>query len=203
MGSSERGDLSSARRPSLSELSGSKSAAYLLLGVRVAVVVIVVVVAHRRAITDDDIARFQQIAEARGTPYRDYSVEYMPVELAIIKVAAVGDVAGTAERVALIAFAADLAAWAILRRGWGAPAGLVYLLLGTPLLAFIYLRLDLVVVAIAVGALWLLRRGRDGASGAVLAAGVVAKVWPVVLVPAFVVQRRWRALLWFGAVLGA
>src|SRR5205823_2699368 len=73
----------------------------------------------------------------------------------------------------------------------------VYLLLGVPLLTFLYQRLDLVPVALAVWGLALARRGRGGGGGgALLGISVLAKLWTAALVPILVLERRRRALAW-------
>ena len=65
---------------------------------------------------------------------------------------------------------------------------------------FLYLRLDLLSVALAVGGLALVRRSRPEAGGAALAAACFAKIWPIALVPGLVARRSWRALGVFAAV---
>lgn len=99
----------------------------------------------------------------------------------------------------------DLGIAAALWRDWGARAAYAYLLLGTPLLAFLYLGLDLAPVALAVLGFALVLRGRGRAGGATLGAAVFAKVWPVVLIPGLRRDRRTFAsavlVLLLGAVL--
>jgi hypothetical protein len=65
---------------------------------------------------------------------------------------------------------------------------------------FLYLRLDLLSVALAVGGLALVRRRRPALGGAALALACFAKVWPVLLAPSLLVRRSWRALAAFAAV---
>src|SRR5260370_5910424 len=91
--------------------------------------------------------------------------------------------------------ALDLAIAALILWGWGRRASLAYLVIGFPLICypFLYLRLDLLSVALAVAALALLRRRRPGWAGAVLAVAVFSKLWPILLVPSLVVRRSWRA----------
>lgn len=83
--------------------------------------------------------------------------------------------------------------WWALVRGWGRSTARRYLWLGTPLLVFIYRRADLVALALAVVSMLLVRRGRDRWGGGVFAAAVLTRFWPVVLVPVWLVQRRWSA----------
>ena len=77
-----------------------------------------------------------------------------------------------------------------------------YLIIGAPLLfyPFLYLRLDLLSVVLAVGGLALVRRRRPALGGAVLALACFAKVWPVLLAPALLIRRSWRAVASFCAV---
>jgi len=49
-------------------------------------------------------------------------------------------------------------------------------------------------VALAALALALASRDRPRASGVALAAGVLTKIWPVVVAPALALERRWKAL---------
>ena len=97
----------------------------------------------------------------------------------------------------------DLAIAAVVAWAWGRRAGhrlprarpslsLVY--------PFIYLRLDLLSVFLAVLGIALVRRRHHYAGGATLAVACFAKVWPVVLVPVLIVRRAWRALAAFVAV---
>jgi hypothetical protein len=95
----------------------------------------------------------------------------------------------------------DLAIAAVVVWGWGRKAGIAYLLLGLPFLLypFLYLRLDLLSVFLAMLGIALVRRRHPTAGGATLAVACFAKVWPLVLVPMLVVRRAWRAL---GAFVG-
>jgi hypothetical protein len=52
-----------------------------------------------------------------------------------------------------------------------------------------------------VGAVALVVRGRDRLGGVAFAAAILAKVWPLVLLPVLVLQRKGRALVWSGAAL--
>jgi hypothetical protein len=95
----------------------------------------------------------------------------------------------------------------VLRSVWGRRTGAAYLLLGLPLILwpFIYARIDLLAVLLAVAGLALIRRGSASLGAASLAAAVLTKIWPFVLAPVLVVERRWRALAAFvatGLVLG-
>jgi hypothetical protein len=95
----------------------------------------------------------------------------------------------------------DLAVGAVLGYGWGVFAALVYLTIGLPLLIFIYLRLDLLSVALAALGLALVRRGHERAGGISLALAVLTKVWPIALLPVLLIRARWRAARSFGVAL--
>ena len=64
-------------------------------------------------------------------------------------------------------------------------------------------RLDTVPVAIAAWAMAFVVRERPRRAGAVLAAAVLTKLWPLVLLPGLVLRGGRRASAWFGAVLTA
>ena len=175
----------------------------LLVAVRMIVLVATLQADHSRPVEDDDVLRFGQIAMTPGTPYRDFQVEYMPIELVTIRAIAAGGAAATASRLALLSFACDLAAAAALWFGWGRRASTLYLLIGLPLQTFILYRIDPLVVALAAWSMALAKRDREGAAGAVLALAVLTKLWPVVLLPWFLVARRRRAVATFALVAGA
>jgi hypothetical protein len=151
----------------------------------------------------DDLARFQEIAATEGLPYRDYPVEYAPGEIGIVRLVASPDARTNATRFALMAFLADIATWAAVGFGWGWQAAERYLWLGTSLLAFVYTRFDLVPVALAAWGVALAVRGVQRVGGILAAVAALAKLWPIVVFPAFGVSRRRRALAWAIATLSA
>ncbi len=144
----------------------------------------------------DDLPRFQQIFLSPGTPYRAFPVEYAPGELMFIRLAGSSSIATFATRVAVVAFLADLAAWAAIRWAWGRAPAATYLLLGTPLLLFAYQRFDLVPVAIAAWATALVVRDRERAGGVSFAVAILTKLWPIVIIPMLLVQRRRKAFVY-------
>jgi len=152
-----------------------------------------------------DAGRYHQIASAPGTPYRDFKVEQAPVTLALIEVLNDHTNHGTRTRLMWSQLALDLVVAAAVAWGWGRRAGVAYLLLGVPfaLYPFLYLRLDLLSVALAVGAMALVRRRREVGGGALLAVASLAKLWSLVLVPSFVVRKSWRSLTAFVVTFGA
>jgi hypothetical protein len=147
------------------------------------------------------VSRFTEIAAAEGRPYRDFPVEYPPVSLAAIEVAAGTNGNETGANLVWLTFLCDLVTVAALGFGWGRRTAVAYLLLSAPLLGFLYTTIDLISVALAVGAVALVVRGRERLGGVALAAAVLAKVWPLVLLPVMILQRRFRALAWSVAAL--
>jgi len=172
--------------------------AVLVLG-RIAVVPITLgqTAAHgKHKVLTGDIRRFYAIANSTGTPYRDFEVEYPPLMYGAIKVLDSSTVNTATRNTMWTQLVLDLAVAALLAWGWGKRAGMAYLILGVPFLfyPFLYLRLDLLSVALAVGGLALVRHRRPVAGGVTLALACFAKVWPVLLIPGLVVRRAWRAL---------
>jgi Glycosyltransferase family 87 len=164
-----------------------------LLGLRV--VVLLTVLVDVPGFRSAAAGRFLDIAHEPGTPYRDFQVEYPIGELLVVYAVGSWGMATARVLLALLAFGADLAAWAGVRAGWGVDAARRYLWLGTPLLIFIYRRSDLVAVAFAVWGLALVERRRERVRGALFGAAVLLKLWAVVVAPALWVRRRLTALV--------
>jgi hypothetical protein len=163
---------------------------WLLLALRVLVLVSVIM-----AVPDfpsSAAGRFHQIAHSSGVPYRDFLIEYPIGQLGLIYLVGSWGLGTTRVLMAFVAFGADLAAFGSVLLGWGAAAARRYLLLGAPLLIFIYRRADLVAVALTALGLAVMRLGRSG--GAWLGAGVLFRLWPAVLVPVAFIERRTVAL---------
>lgn len=72
-----------------------------------------------------------------------------------------------------------------------------------PLIPFVYFRLDLLSVALAVSGMALVARKSPVAGGAALGIAVMTKIWPVVLAPALFARRSWSALVAWAAVTAA
>jgi hypothetical protein len=149
-----------------------------------------------------DVRRFHQIARHPGTPYADFPVEYPPLTLAAIEALDGRTVRDATvhlmwSQVALDGLIALLLAW-----GWGRRAALAYLVLGLAFVwyPYLYLRLDLLSVALAVGGLALVRRRYGTVGGGLIGLACFAKIWPLVLAPALIARRSWRALAAFAAV---
>ena len=187
--------------------SGRTALPALLVVVRVVVLALVVLGAGRLPVTDVQVLHAERIATSPATPYRNFPVATMPLETATDRTIGSDGATATAVRFAILAFLADLATAAALAWGWGRRPATVYLLLGLPLLSFIYLRFDLVSVALATWALaWARHRG-EALGGAALGLAVMTKLWPLALAPVFLLRRAWRpavaGLAVVVAVLGA
>jgi len=151
----------------------------------------------------NDALRFHEIAVASGTPYRDFEVEVPPVEYFFLKATHGADSRETAVSLAWAQFLLDIVLVCALMLGWGQRAAIAYLVLSAPLIPFLYFRLDLLPVVLAVLGVALARTRAPTAGGIVLAAAVLAKVWPVALFPVLLVERRWKALAWATAATAA
>src|SRR6266581_5359337 len=182
--------------------SGRTALPALLVVVRVVVLALVVLGAGRGPVTDVQVLHAERSATSPTTPYRNFPVSTMPLETATDRTIGGDGATATAVRIAILAFLADLATAAALAWGWGRRPATVYLLLGLPLLSFIYLRFDLVSVALAAWAIaWTKHRG-EALGGAALGLAVMAKLWPLVLVPILWMRRTWRpALTGFAIVM--
>ncbi|MEO8293385.1 MAG: glycosyltransferase 87 family protein [Actinomycetota bacterium] len=174
----------------------------LLLLVSAVVLVLFLVQATRGDVGGPDIFRFLRVARIAG-PWRAVPIEYAPGELLLIRgLFHTGTVETAAIRLALVAFAAHVATWGAVRWGWGRTAGERYLIAALPLLLLLYERIDLVPVALAAWGLALAVRERPRGAGALLAAAVLTKLWPVVLLPGLLLRGGRRAGVWFGAGTG-
>jgi hypothetical protein len=150
-----------------------------------------------------DYGRYHEIADHPGIPYRDFQVEYPPVTLGAIELLNGSTFGQTGKQIAVFSLFLAFGVAAMLLLGWGATECAAYLGLTVPLALFVYFRLDLLSVFLAVAAFALLQRNRQGWAGTTLAFAVFAKVWPVVLVPVFIIQRKWKALGWFVGISAA
>ena len=142
----------------------------------------------------NDARRFHDITTTAGRPYRDFPVEIPPVAIGAIELLDPGSSRTLATNLAVAMLACDLATAAMLGLTWGRRTALTYLVLGAPLAIFVYFRLDLLSVALAVAAVVAARRGAQRTAGLTLAAAALTKVWPVVLLPLLAIHRRSRAV---------
>ena len=163
------------------------------IAIRVVVVVVVLSSMWTRPLLDSDVHRFSALSVAAGTPYRDYAVEYAPVELGVIRVIGSSDFRATAVRLLVVCFLLDLLAFAGMWSGWGRRIAITYLWLGVPLLILRYQRLWYLPVALSVWAFVLLRKRRPNVAGVVGALALFAKLWPLALAPAFLAEARRRS----------
>ncbi|HYZ13303.1 MAG TPA: hypothetical protein VFA08_06805 [Actinomycetota bacterium] len=175
-------------RPSLEALSIGGN-----IAIRATLVVVVVFSIWTWPVVDADARRFSALSTEAGIPYRDYPVEYAPVELGFIRLIGSADVRATATRLVVACFLLDLLAFAGMWRGWGRRVAITYLWLGVPLLVLGYLRVWYLPVALAVWAFALLRKRRPDAAGVIGALALFAKLWPVALAPALLGETRRRA----------
>jgi hypothetical protein len=166
-----------------------------LAALHVLALVVVLVRADALAAQDADVARANRIATSPATPYRGFPVEFMPVQTAVDRLLAGGDIADASRRIALLAAVADVAAAAAMWWGWGRRQAATYLVLGLPLLSFLYLRFDLVAVALAAWGYAFLRRRRPELAGGALGLAIMAKLWPLALAPVFALRRARRGML--------
>src|SRR3954467_8101986 len=173
-----------------------------LLGGLVAIhlLVLVVIITKAASLVDADVGRAFRIATSPAVPYRNFPVEFMPIQTAVDRLLAGGSIGAAAVRIAILAFAADVAtAWA-LAWGWSRRTSAGYLVLALPLLPFLYLRFDLVSVALAAWAYAWLRQEHEEMGGAALGVALMAKLWPIALAPVFWLRRSRRGLLVAAAV---
>jgi hypothetical protein len=169
---------------------------------RIGVVVAILVQPSDDDAVRDYVDRFGEISVAGGTPYRDHPVEYPPVSLGAIELVGDEDDGSTSTRLLWFTVLVDALLAAVLAWGWGRGAAAAYLGASVLVLPAIYQTLDILPAALAAAGVTLARRHRERTGGLVLAAAVLAKVWPVALIPGLLVWGRRRALAWsLGALL--
>lgn len=182
----------------------------ILVAVLVAVRVVAIVwllgsgVESEHSVLGGDARRYEAILNADGTPYRDFPVEYPPITLAFTHLIDGPDTLSTLARLAVSQLALELAVAGVVAWAWGRRTGVAYLVLGTPMafFPFPYVRIDLVSVFLAVAGLALVHRRWPRLGGAALGVSLLAKVWPLAVLPALAVRRQRRALVAALAVAG-
>jgi hypothetical protein len=144
-----------------------------------------------------DVRRYHQIATRQGTPYVDFEVEYPPLTLAAVELLDGRDVRESTVNLMWCQLVVDLMIAGVLAWGWGRRAAIAYLVLGLVFLwyPFLYLRLDLLSVLLAVAALAAARKRHRATGAAALAVACFAKLWPIVLVPRLLATGSRRARL--------
>jgi hypothetical protein len=141
-----------------------------------------------------DVGRLQEVAASDSLTPRH--VEYPPLAVAAARATVRHQPFHTAvTRLAVVMLTLDLAAAVALAIGFSFEVAAAYLLLGLPLLPFVYFRIDLLSVALAAIGMALVARRRPVAGGVVVAAGAFVKVWPAVLVPVLFARGERRAAL--------
>ena len=100
----------------------------------------------------NDARRYEEITAAAGRPYRDFQVEVPPVALFAIGALGGADAKALAVRLGIFMLLADVLIALVLLRVWDRGAAFRYWVIGTPLCVFIYLRLDLLSVLLAISA---------------------------------------------------
>src|SRR3954470_5656145 len=176
------------QRPSTGLLAG-------LVAIHLVAVLVIIAKASALGSVDADVGRAFRIATSPAVPYRTFPVEFMPLQTAADRLLAGGTVGAAVLRIAILAFVADMAAAGAMLWGWGRRAAGTYLILALPLLPLLYLRFDLVSVALAAWAYAWLRRRHEELGGASLGLAVMAKLWPIALVPVLWLRRSRRGLI--------
>jgi Glycosyltransferase family 87 len=151
--------------------------------------------------TQSDAARYRSVAEAPGTPYRDFDVEYPPLAVGLFKSLGAHDFGDFRQRLLALEVLCQGLIVFLLFRVWGKRAGWSYLALSTPMLFVVYTGFDLVGVAVAVTAAALVHSRRPIAGAVGFVVGAFTKLWPIVLLPSLLVRRQTRAFI-VGAGLG-
>ena len=142
-----------------------------------------------------DARRYDEISNSQGTPYKDFEVEYPPISLALVEATHGFDQATTLEKLIVSELVLDLATVGVLAWAWDRRTALAYLVLSTPMILFpfLYVRIDLLSVFLATLGLGLVRAGCNAAGGATMAVSIYAKVWPAVLLPVLLIERKTKA----------
>jgi hypothetical protein len=143
----------------------------------------------------EDTRRFMEISSAPGTPYRDFTVEYPPFETLLILFLGRGSEVAVVWKLAIINGASTLGCWILLRRFWSRRVSTLFLWFALPIQFFMAFRLDALSVLMMLGAIVLADRRRTTSGGILAAAGVMFRVWPIVVIPVFLIRRRARAFV--------
>jgi hypothetical protein len=141
----------------------------------------------------EDSRRFIEISSAPGTPYRDFTVEYPPFETLLILFLGRGSEVAVVWKLAIINGASTLGCWLLLRRFWSRSVSTLFLWFALPIQFFMAFRLDALSVLMMLGAIVLADRRRTTAGGVLAAAGVLFRIWPIVVLPVFLIRRRAQA----------
>lgn len=138
-----------------------------------------------------DVGRYAEIATG-PTFWIEQPVEFPPITAGFIWLTARWG-ATSLIVVPVMNLVLDLATAFVLARAWGRPAADRYLVLSALLLPVTLFRVDHLSVLLVVMGLAASQQRRDGRAGVLLAAGVLAKLWPAAVVGAFP-RHRMRVL---------
>jgi|1186.fasta_scaffold00229_3 hypothetical protein len=167
---------------------------WLLIGLMVAIWAVMLSWDPRLTL-HEDARRFVEIASAPGAPYRDFAVEYPPLETILILLVGRGSDGAVVWRLAIINAASTLGCWLLLRRFWSRRVATLFLWFALPIQFFMAFRLDALSVLLMIGAIVLAERRRTTSGGILAASGVMFRIWPVVVIPVFLIRRRARAFV--------
>ncbi|MFN2389719.1 MAG: glycosyltransferase 87 family protein [Actinomycetota bacterium] len=145
-----------------------------------------------------------EVVDRGRTPYSEVAIEYPPGMLPFVAAPALGeDAASYRDRFIVMMVLVDVLAFIGLvstSLRWGSLLGPALWVAGTLLLGpVIYLRLDLVPAALTVWAVERAAAGGWAGTGVALGAGLMAKVYPIVLLPAALAASARRARTALGA----
>lgn len=173
-------------RPSLDGLTTGTAVVPALVAAQLAVLLWTVVGAAKGslhpALPGDVLARFLPIADFDAPWSPSQAVEFPPLSLLVIRPLRGITNLEAAVLVHLVVQACLHVATAIvLWRGWGARVLSRHLAFTLPILPLLLMRLDLLSVLLVAVGLLAVARDRDELGGVLLGAGVLAKIWPGVL----------------------
>lgn len=146
------------------------------------------------------------LVEEGAGAYSSQELEYPPGVLPFLALARAitpegGSFAGSFARVMLLLDVLSFAGVVLLWRRWGSAWGPAVWIAGVPLVGpVLYLRLDLIPATLVIWAMVAAAHGWWSSSGASLAVGALAKVYPVFLVVPFVKASRQRDLFSVGFI---
>jgi hypothetical protein len=167
------------------------------LGLRALVLVVVFVHPHAFYTYDPETFwRRAQDLSVHHLPYRDYLWEFPPLTALTLVPAPVVSMRTFVGVFVALMIAAEYLSLVLLRRGRPHDAlGITayWTIVGLPLAAFTWFRLDFLSVLFATPALLAVVRVRPAA--AAVTGGVAAKLWPGTIALGRVLQRRWHGLL--------
>jgi len=160
---------------------------------------------HDNNILGGDARRYDEISAGSGTAYRDFPLEYPPVTYALIKATHGHDRATTLDLLICSQLVTDLAIVGVLAWAWNRRTAMAYLILSAPMIAFpfLYVRIDLLSVFLATLGLALVRKGLQRSGGVTLAFAIYAKVWPIILLPILLIERKTKATVAWAISLAA